>query len=340
MIKRKIYKLMITFRLMFTQKKKRILVFNTPAHGNLGDHAIAKAEFRFLNHYFPNIEVIEIYEDIWDYSKDLIKKFITKDDLILLHGGGYLGDLWPVNERKAMDIIKSFHNNSIYYFPQTCYYYNTSNSGLFNTNKHFYIKSNNLKFMTRDTASYNFIQEHFVSNKDNCKLYPDMVTYINIDVKEKKKKEILICFREDHEKISDNNNLDIVKKYANDHNYKIKKVSTVLDRRISPYERDKELNNILKQFASVELVITDRLHGMVFSAIAGTPCIALDNLSKKVSGVYEWINYLEYVKVIDSKELTNDVISEYINLRNCHYENQRLIKYFDDMANYINVDLQ
>ncbi len=36
-------------------------------------------------------------------------------------------------------------------------------------------------------------------------------------------------------------------------------------------------------------MITDRLHGMVFAVITGTPCLVFDNVSKKISMVYQWI---------------------------------------------------
>ena len=44
---------------------------------------------------------------------------------------------------------------------------------------------------------------------------------------------------------------------------------------------------------------------MVFAALSGTPCVALDNISKKVSGVYDgWMKPLSYVRVIkDADEL-------------------------------------
>ena len=38
--------------------------------------------------------------------------------------------------------------------------------------------------------------------------------------------------------------------------------------------------------------VTDRLHGMIFSVVTGTPCIALDNVSGKVRGVHAWIEDL------------------------------------------------
>ncbi len=52
------------------------------------------------------------------------------------------------------------------------------------------------------------------------------------------------------------------------------------------------------EFSSVQLVVTDRLHGMVFSAITGTPCIALDNISHKVYGAYQWLSYLPYLRFL------------------------------------------
>lgn len=62
------------------------------------------------------------------------------------------------------------------------------------------------------------------------------------------------------------------------------------------------------------MVITDRLHGMIFAAITGTPCIAFDNISKKVSGVYKWIESLEYIKVVNSFEEFVDAYNYIDNL--------------------------
>ena len=45
--------------------------------------------------------------------------------------------------------------------------------------------------------------------------------------------------------------------------------------------REQLLKQKIEEFQSAELVITDRLHGMIFSVITGTPCIAFDNLMRK-----------------------------------------------------------
>lgn len=56
----------------------------------------------------------------------------------------------------------------------------------------------------------------------------------------------------------------------------------------------------LQEFSTVRLVITDRLHGMVFSVITGTACIAFRNY--KIEGIYKWIEYLQYIQFRDSVE--------------------------------------
>ncbi len=35
---------------------------------------------------------------------------------------------------------------------------------------------------------------------------------------------------------------------------------------------------------------------MIFSAIVGTPCIAIDNISHKVKNCYDWLKHLDYIK--------------------------------------------
>ena len=59
-------------------------------------------------------------------------------------------------------------------------------------------------------------------------------------------------------------------------------------------------------FGNRKLIITDRLHGMIFSAITNTPCIALANSTGKVKGVYDWIrkdnNYIYFADSIDEIE--------------------------------------
>lgn len=58
---------------------------------------------------------------------------------------------------------------------------------------------------------------------------------------------------------------------------------TAIDFNLKDIKKRKiELNVIWEKFANSKLVITDRLHGMIFSVITETPCIVFDNIDGKV----------------------------------------------------------
>lgn len=48
--------------------------------------------------------------------------------------------------------------------------------------------------------------------------------------------------------------------------------------------------NLLNEISQLDIVITDRLHGMIFCYITGTPCIVFDNDNHKISETYKkWL---------------------------------------------------
>lgn len=101
------------------KNKKKIIHILTPLHGNMGDQAIVYATNLYLKEKFNDYEIIEIYRrDIYKYIKP-IKKIVNSDDLIVLIGGGNMGNLWIDEERDRRFIIKNFTHNKIISMPQT-----------------------------------------------------------------------------------------------------------------------------------------------------------------------------------------------------------------------------
>lgn len=60
---------------------------------------------------------------------------------------------------------------------------------------------------------------------------------------------------------------------------------------LSKAECDKLLSNKIQQFAEAQLVITDRLHGMILCILSGTPCLVLPNSNHKIRQTY--LNWLK-----------------------------------------------
>ena len=91
----------------------------------------------------------------------------------------------------------------------------------------------------------------------------------------------------------------------------------------------------MQEFADSELVITDRLHGMVFAALTGTPCIVFSNYNHKVKGTYDWISYLPYIKYVESLEEAKKCIPELIAMENTCYDSKPLQSYYNKLIEVI-----
>ena len=91
----------------------------------------------------------------------------------------------------------------------------------------------------------------------------------------------------------------------------------------------------IQEFSNAKLVITDRLHGMIYSAISSTPCIVLGNNHHKIKDSYEWISYLPYIKYANNIDEAVKLISELLELKDCKYDNTQLIEYYNRLVEVI-----
>lgn len=285
--------------------KKKIFHLSTPKHGNMGDQAIVYATNKYLKDNFPDYEIVEVYrEDIYKYAK-AIKKAMGKDDFIVLIGGGNMGNLWIKEERDRRFIIKTFSNQKIISMPQTISFTNDSDGEkeLLKTKK-IYNNHNNLTVIAREKKSYEIMKNNFINNK--VILNPDMVLYLNDMFKPEfnNRKGIMTCIRSDKESILGDKKNELIKKLQEEYE-SVFVYDTVINRQVQRENREKELIDMFNKFRGAKLVITDRLHGMVFSAITKTPCIVTKSLDHKVTGTYEWIKSLNYVRLVDNLDFKN-----------------------------------
>ena len=91
----------------------------------------------------------------------------------------------------------------------------------------------------------------------------------------------------------------------------IKESNTVLSYDVSVEKREEELKRKFNEFKSAKLIVTDRLHGMVFAAITGTNCIVINSKSPKMKGCYDWIKDLDYIAFIDDVENIDKIIDNF-----------------------------
>ena len=299
------------------KNKKKIVHILTPLHGNMGDQAIVYATNKYLKDNFDDYEIIEIYRrDIYKYMK-AIKKVVNPNDLIVLIGGGDMGNLWIDEERDRRFVIKNFPNNKIISMPQTISFTpDEDGKKEFLKTQEIYNKNDNLILISRENTSYNIMNENF--KRKNVILNPDTVLYLNNTIHDDKFKReyIMTCLRNDKESVIGSNKEKLITDLKRNYG-QVVEFDTVINKTVTKEEREKELNKMFDKFSKSKIVITDRLHGMVFCAITKTPCIVTKSLDHKVPGPYVWIKDLNYIKLVDKLDFKyiEPLINELINLK-------------------------
>ena len=267
------------FRAHFKKNPKTVFLLMTPEHGNIGDHAITKAETVLLKkHGINDIEITsrEITEMKSKSYTDLFNGFP-----IFINGGGNLGTLWMDVETLQREIIQKNPKSNIMVLPNTIFYEESEwgqdelekSLRLYNRHKH-------LTIYAREQTSYDFMKPIY----RDVRLVPDMVLSLKNDDSNIERKGCLICLRSDCEKT-----------------------------------------------ITAEQNHTDRLHGMIFCAITGTPCVVINSKSPKVRGCYEWIKHLDYIRFAESPEA---IVAEYrlIPKGPHHYDNSHLKDFYQTLA--------
>ena len=221
-----------------------------------------------------------------------------------------MGVLYQRYEAIRRIIIKNFPENKIIIFPQTIDYGKTK-YGIKEMNKseNIYNNHQNLTIMAREQKSYNVMKKLYY----NCNVLftPDIVLFLSYkDFHKINFNRVGICLRNDAEKIVNDSDKLIIENLNMKKNY----ISTVenFDFDINIKNRESVVLKKLHEVAENELFITDRLHGMIFAYITGTPCIALPNSNGKTERVFEWIKNCNFV--FFEKKLAPDFLDEFKNM--------------------------
>lgn len=288
-ISKKICLLFLLFKAVYISKIKKercIFLLQTPVHENLGDHSIAIAETELIKKVISDRVIIELPGGIIKRFPRIVRR-IVKNEPVLIHGGGFIGTLWKEENEIFEKTVAMFSNNRIIIFPQTVTYDSNSTTlkkavSLLSANKDIWI-------CARERISFEFCKLHF--SFAHILLIPDMAFYL-YDIHSKgTEKNLLLCMRDDKEKIISQQEKEKIYKIlkAKFPNEEIILTDTLHNQFISPTIRINSVTAKINEFSQARLVITDRLHGMIFALLSGTPCLVFNSNNCKIRGVYEWV---------------------------------------------------
>ncbi len=287
------------------KRLKKIFVLICADYANMGDIAITFSQIKFLKNNFPEYKIIpHLISDIYRDMKSM-KEIVNKNDIITMTGGGNNGCLYPGIEFCRMFVIQNFTDNLILSFPQSI----SLSEGITGTRilrkmKNIYGRHEHLVLCARESSTYKTYKKVFRNNK--ALLIPDIVFY-DTDKRGSfqpgKKDNILICRRNDAEcKVTDGFwNLvgNLCKQYGT-----VTYQDTVLDRSYHDFESQrKDLNDMIDCYQEADLVVTDRLHGMIFSYITGTPCMVFPGATDKICRSYDWIKECNFIFLLNHEDI-------------------------------------
>lgn len=316
-------------------RKPKAYIFLAADYGNLGDIAITIAQKELLKKFFSVNQIIEVpatcsLSQIKTYCKQ-----IKHNDLITIVGGGNMGDMYSLYEIRRQLIVKLFPKNKIISFPQTTDY-SYSEKGLAMLKSAIYTyKGNNLLLLAREKKSFDFMKQNFSAR---CKMTPDVVMTLKGFYGNATRKDLIyFCFRNDKEKSinseSVNEMMSLCHKYG-----QVKEIDTYIGDNACDFH--KSFQDLLNQLSQAHLMVTDRLHGMIFAYITGTPCIAFDNSNGKIGLCYEWIKNSKYIYYLHSynqqmfEKAVKAMMDIYVDNAIIESEQQEFINLFQEILQH------
>lgn len=322
--------------------RKNIYVIGTPNHTNVGDNAIAYAELLFLeNCGIEKKHIKEItFEEYKKYEAHFVKRLRSKKRLICMHGGGNMGNQWPGEEMLRRHIMEQLDINPMIILPQT-FFYTADEKGREELKKSlpYYNERKNLTITAREKLSYKLMRESYPDA--NVILTPDIVISMNPEVLGIEKMErngVLFVMRCDGERVLTDEETGAAMQTVTDMGmeYRVSDMIATQLTWVDKSQRESVIKDKMSEFAAAELVITDRLHAMVFAAMSNTPCIVLRNNNHKITGTYEWISGLPYIKMADDVSQVEQFIPELMAMKNCRYDCSAYSAEYADLRAAIN----
>jgi pyruvyl transferase EpsO len=295
-------------------KGMNVALLDFPHHNNVGDNAIWLGEKAALRKM--GVEVV--YQcDIYSFSEKALRKRLGTNGIILLHGGGNLGSVWPAHQMFRERIIGLFPEMRIIQLPQSVHFNDDNKLNKFGqiarTHKDFHI-------LLRDNASFNILKELNL----NVNLCPDMAFAMGpVMPSSKPVVDVVWLSRTDHEsagskKLNMNSTVEKLDWLQGEPGRFYSKFSpkfTVRVRRLvqntfrsSAFFRDhfwglhsssfdllaqRRFQRGVRILCRGKIVLTDRLHGHIVSTLLGKPQVLLDNHYRKIGN---------YIDCFESKQ--------------------------------------
>lgn len=325
--------------LQFQNTKDKLIMINTPSHDNLGDHAIAYAEKCWVEEN-TSYHYIEISGEIYRTYRTVVKKFIRKEDLIAISGGGYIGSLWSHEEELVESVIADFPENRIRIFPQTVFFEENADKDLLHRAEMCFLNHSDFVLFVREQHSLDFMKQNLPACR--CELAADMAFYLRAggkseDTVSADSFKAALCFKNDDEAILTNEEKNKIENLLSKAGFDVFVTDMLLDENLTDAgRRCGFIKNKIREFMQYDLLVTDRFHGAVFAFLAGVRCFVLPGKSYKNEGLCEMLGESSGVSyVLGAEEMEQCLVQQEKNVADRQKVLERMRKGIEKMQQYI-----
>lgn len=296
--------MVFAYRHRHLREQRKIIYSITPPPRwkDIGDHAQVVAIDAWLAKHYPDIPILEMDKDRARYYLPALKWLTGPDDLILLHSGGNMGDraMWSEGIRRLL--IQSFPDNQIASLPQTIFFSETPRGKReYENTRRIYAQHPDLLIVARDPLSLETARTMFPHARTDC--MPDFVLSLEpapvADKSDDHTPQVLLVLRSDNEAFITPEQRAAISTMLP---YPCAYFDTVTEKPILESEREAVVERCLNTFRDADVVVTDRFHGLIFSVITRTPCVALRSIDHKIIAGRHWFGEVPFIRFAERVE--------------------------------------
>jgi exopolysaccharide biosynthesis predicted pyruvyltransferase EpsI len=287
------------------ERSQRICLVDPPDHPNVGDNAITLGELDYLADAFPGARVFSY--DIHSFSEGA-SRYVDEADVLLIHGGGNFGDIWPHHHRIRLNFLRQFPHKRIIQLPQSVHF---SEEAALRETAEAIAGHPDFTLIVRDQRSYDFAQRSFSCRVE---LVPDMAFAMKPIVRKPPARDFFGLLRTDKEVRANHRAIiqaleDSGRSFVTDdwleHDPPLLSRATRLSSRVvrrapdlmAPHASgllalrrryaEKRVEYGIGLLSQGKAVVTDRLHAHILSCLLSIPNVAFDSFDRKISAFYE-----------------------------------------------------
>lgn len=288
----------------------RAIIALAADYGNLGDVALTVAAIELAAKHLPNhrpylLTASNVFTDLKSTSRAS-----GDEDVVLIVGGGNMGNRYARLEQARVEIIKHFKRQRIISLPQSCEF-SEDDAGrkAALVSAEAYAQHRNLVLFARDNVSLLRMQNIFTT----CRVFlaPDCVHLLR-PYDRARTGRTLALLRNDQESGLGGEGRSRLTQFLEKNVRQIEITDTAYAAKGAFAFHEKKLRDFLPIIAASNRVITDRLHGIIFSELHGIPCLGIEGSNSKIRDYHEtWLKSFPHLALVRKPEEAERVLESF-----------------------------